>query len=342
MRYHHAAMQTHDGPAASRRRGIPEILETAGRIYAGRAADFYRVAAVTLLASWTLDLIIQTWTIGGVPLGALADPRTPEFLRFVASVFGAGVAHGMIYALFNSIGGAILMVIVAARATCEEPGIGEAIRRAAPRFGPVLGATLLFFLAVAGLVGIGVAAVGMVAALGVILGATGSGLFASGIQVVAGLTAAGVVLLFALAIFYLCIRWALYQQAVVLDGRGPLEALGRSIEITRDAPGTRIPERFIFRGAVLLIILVLLQAGVGMVGALPSMAVGLILRGTGDQAEVSVLNPTGMPLFLLIPLEILSVLLSATVLPYSVAVFTILYQDVLDRIPDSLRRGLSP
>ncbi|HEY3174338.1 MAG TPA: hypothetical protein VGK94_01115 [Candidatus Polarisedimenticolia bacterium] len=335
-------MQALDGAVSLRRRGIAEILELAGRTYAERTAEFYKVAAVTLLASWTLDLVIQTWTIGGVPLGALADPRTPEFFRFVASVFGAGVAHGMVYALCNSVGVAVIMVAMAARANQEMPGIGEAFRAAAPRLGPLLGATLLFFLAVAGLVGLGVACVGMVAALGLILAGGGAGIFAAAIQVAAGLIAAGAAMLIALVIFYLCVRWVLYQQAAVLEGCGPLEALRRSMEITRDAPATGILERFIFRGAVLLVILVLLQGAVGAVGALPSLAVGLILRGTGDQAEVSVLNPTGMPLFLLIPLEILSVLLSAAVLPYSVAVFTILYQDVLGRSQIGPPSGKSP
>jgi hypothetical protein len=315
-------------PAPTRQRTIAEILELAGRIYFEHASDFYRVAAVTLLASWTLDLVIQTWTIGGVPLGVLADPRTPEFFRFVASVFGAGVAHGMVYALFNSVAGAILMVMVASHTRHEPTGLGEAIRAAAPRFGSVLGATLLFFLAAAGLVGLGFGAVAMVAALGVGLAGAGGGLLAAAIHLATGLAAAAVVLLFALVIFYLCVRWVLYQQAAVLDECGPLEALGRSLEITRDMPGSRILDRFVFRGAVLLIILVLLQAAVGTIGALPSLGVGLILRGTGDQAEVSVLNPTGMPLPYLIPLEILSVLLSATVLPFSVGVFTLLHRDV--------------
>ena len=92
-------------PAPRRHRPIPEILETAARIYRERAVDFYAVAGVALLVSWTVNLVIKVWTIGGMPLGALEDPRAPEFFRTIGQVFGAGVANGMVYALLNSLAG---------------------------------------------------------------------------------------------------------------------------------------------------------------------------------------------------------------------------------------------
>ena len=147
----------------------------------------------------------------------------------------------------------------------------------------------------------------------------------------AGLAALGVLLAFGLAILYLSLRWGLYAQVAVLDGAGALDALRQSMRITRDAPRTRITERYLFRSAVLTFTLVLLQIAAGTIGGVPEYAVGLLFGGAGDAAKVSILNPTGMPLALLIPLEIFSVLLSAAVFPYGIAVFVLLYKDVKRR-----------
>ena len=306
------------------------MMEAAGRLYLAHPVGLYKVAGFTLVAAWTVNLIVQTWTIGGVRLGALADPRAPEFIRLVGTIFSAGLAHGMVYAVFNGIAAAILMLMVAPGLDSRESDVPEAMRNAAPRLPAVVGATLLFFVAVAGLVSAGVACLGAVAAAGMIMGG-GPGIISAVVHLLAGLGAVGVMILFAGAVFYLSLRCALYQQAAVFAKRGPLQALRYSLEITRDAAGVRFVDRYLPRGAIVLLSLVLLQGAVGTIGAVPSLAVGLLFRGVENPEDVSVLNPTGMPIALLIPLELFSVLLSAAVLPYSIAVFTLFYFDVVAR-----------
>ena len=94
--------------------------------------------------------------------------------------------------------------------------------------------------------------------------------------------------------------------------------------------------------------MVLLQAVVGAVGSAP-YGIGLLLSSGEDPSRTSILNPTGMPLALLIPAEIFSVLLRAAVFPFSVAVFLLLYEDVrthrrprMSENAGAVRQPLSP
>ncbi|HZI92918.1 MAG TPA: hypothetical protein VFE84_01635, partial [Patescibacteria group bacterium] len=75
------------------------------------------------------------------------------------------------------------------------------------------------------------------------------------------------------------------------------------------------------------------------IGGVPEYGLGLLFGESKDLSVVSILNPTGMPLYLLIPVEIFSVLLSATVLPYGVILFVLLYLDVRQR---GIRVGAAP
>jgi len=320
----HAACQTRPRP-----RPIPEILEAAGRICLERPLDYYLVAAVTLLTSWTMNQIVRVWTIGGVPLGALEDPRAPEFLHALGHLFGAGVADGMVYALVNSVGGAVLIMLVARRGE-RRPSLTEGIVLAAPRFGPAILSTLLFFLSMACLIGLAGAVAGLplVGLAGGMAAGIAGGPILLALRLLASLATLGAMVVFGLAILYVWLRWALYPQAVVLEGRGPLAALQRSAALTRDDPSVPWVDRYLVRAGALTACMVLLQAVVGAFGSAP-YGIGLLLSQGGDPSRTSILNPTGMPLPMLIPSEIFSVLVRAAVFPISVAVFVVLYEDVL-------------
>ena len=330
MLYARASMQHPAEAARSHPRPIPEILETAGRLYRERLVDFYALAAVVLLSSWTVNLVIRIWTLGEMPLGALGDPRAPEFFRRIGQVFGAGVANGMVYALLNSIASAILTIVVAARVQGRRLGMSDGVRQAAPRFAPVLGATLLYFVAVAALVGVAGVAVSLAAAGGY-MARMSDGAIALALSLLAGLVALVAVAASGLVILYLTLRWALYPQVAVLERAGPLESIRQSARLTKETPGSRVSDRYLFRAAVLMSALVLLQIIAGTIGGVPEYGVGLLFGESGDRSVISILNPTGMPLYLLIPVEIFSVLLSATVYPYGVIVFVLLYLDVRQR-----------
>lgn len=318
----------------ARPRPLPEILETAGHIYRERMAELYTVAAIAFLTAWTINLITRVWAIEGVPLGALEDPRTPQFFRTLGHLLAAAVANGLVYALLNSVAGAIVTVIVAADLGDRRPSLAEGVRRAASRFAPVLGATLLYFLAMAALIGLAGVVASVPAAGGLMMGLAG-GAAALALGVIAALTTLAVLAASGLVILYLSLRFALYAQVAVLEGAGALESLRRSMRITREDPGSRLVDRYLFRAAVLMFALVLLQVVVGTIGGVPEYGVGLVFGEPATRSEVSIINPTGMPLYLLIPLEILSVLLSAAVLPYGTAVFVLLYLDVRGRVPET-------
>jgi len=316
-----------------RPRPIPELLETAAGVYKERFAEFYALAVATLLVSWILNQLVTLWAVGGLTFGALEDPRAPEFLHTVAHLFGAGLVNGMVYAVINGVAVAVFTIVVAGR-SLRRIGMGEAFRLAGPRLAPLTGATLLFFLIMACLVGLTGLAAG-VPALGGLAATLAGGAASIALGVLAALVSAVMLGGFGLLILYLTLRWLLYPQVVVLEGMGPLEALRRSMALTRDPRGTRLIDRYLVRALALMLSLVVLQVVVGLVGAVPAYTIALLLGRAGGLPEigsdVSILNPTGMPLYLLIPSEILSVFLSAVVLPFGVTVFVVLFEELRAR-----------
>ncbi len=308
-----------------RSRGIPDLIRSACRIYRARGRELYAPAAIVLGAAWIVNMVIRIWWLGGVPLGAFGDPRTPELVRQVATVLAAGVANGMVYALFNSLTAGLLTFMVAEHLRGRPVSSVTALRETGRRLPSVVGATLLFFLAVAG----------MVVLAGILAGSAGG--IALGAAAVAGerlayLAGAAVGLVVFVGavpvILYVVLRWALYPQAIVLEGAGPADGLRRSMSLTRDAPGTDLTGRYVVRATCLVLVLLLLQLIVGMVTAVPAYGTSLLARALDQRSEISILNPAGIPLPLLIPLEIFSLLLSAAVIPYGIILFVLLYGDV--------------
>jgi len=304
-------------------RSIPAILADAWRLYRRRLFQYFLVSAAALLFAWTLDLVLRVWTIGDLPLGALEDSRTPAMLAQVWRIFAAGIANGMIYALLGFAAQGVLALDAVAQMRGENTTITVSILAVSRRCPALAVATLLFFGGAALMVSLGSLLSGVAAALG-LTGGVFSGFLAG----------TGVLAASAVAIFALTLRWALFPQAVVLEGLGPVEALGRSMRLTRAvgrAWSSRLAELYLVRAAILMLALIAIQMAAGAVGAIAKLAAGWLFGGLGDLSRVSVINPTGMPIALLIPLEIFAVLLSAAVLPYALLASTLLYLDVRAR-----------
>ncbi|HET6372262.1 MAG TPA: hypothetical protein VFG76_03080 [Candidatus Polarisedimenticolia bacterium] len=292
------------------------------RIYRERKLEFYSVAAATTGASWLMNLIVKLWIISGPGPGAFEDPRTPELMRRVGGVLAAGVADGMVYALFNTAGSALLIIMIREHLRGVTIGSLSALGRAAPRLGSLMAATILFFLAVAGvIVSAGVVA-GLVGALGAAIATAAGWSRAAMAGLACGLVTFGASIP---ALLYLILRCALYPHAVVLEGRGPMEALRRSLTLTREITHRAWWEQYLFRATALSLLLIALQVLVGTIGLAASLAVGDLFASMKDPALTSLLNPSGLPLPVLIPTELFSVLLAASVVPYGVGLFVLLY-----------------
>ena len=311
-----------------RSRALSDLIWSARDIYLSRARELYPPAAIVLGAAWIVNMVIRIWWLGGVPLGALGDPRTPELLRQVATVLAAGMANGMVYALFNGLTAGLLTLMVAEHLRHRVVSAAGALRAAGLRLASVVGATLLFFLAVAG----------MVVLAGILAGSAGgialgvASMAGERVAYLVGATVGLVVFLGAVpVILYVALRWALYPQIIVLEGVGPAAGLRRSLSLTRDGPRTDLAGRYVVRAACLVLVLLLLQVIVGMATAIPAYGTGILARALDARTEISFLNPAGIPLSLLIPLEILSLLLSAAVMPYGIILFVLLYGDVCSR-----------
>ncbi len=307
-----------------RPRTVSQLLLLAARLYRGRAPEFYAAGAATLGSAWVVNLALKVWTLGGVPLGALGDPEAPDMLRQAAGVFGAGVSNGMVYALFNGIAAGTLTLAAVEGLRGRRLLVFDALALAAPRLPALLGATLLFYLALASLVVMAGVASGLLGAAASVAGAIGGELVSRVVGVLAG---AAALLVNVVLVLCLALRWALYPQTAVLEHKGPLEALQRSAALTRDPPRTPFARRYLVRAGAVTLALVALQLGIGALGALPELAARALLTGMTDPERISALNPAGLPLTLLIPLELLAVLASALVLPFGVLCFLLLYGD---------------
>ena len=113
-------------------------------------------------------------------------------------------------------------------------------------------------------------------------------------------------LLIAIVLFYLLARWLLTEVALMADGTGPLESLGRSWNLSRD---------FVLRTAGYLILLSIGMGLVGLVGALVEFAVVALVPAV-DQSWKSGLNSA------------VSNLLSIITTPFYISAIVLYYFDL--------------
>ena len=107
-------------------------------------------------------------------------------------------------------------------------------------------------------------------------------------------------------LFYLSARWLLTEVALMAEGTGPLESLGRSWNLSRD---------FVLRTVGYLILLSIGMGLVGLVGALVEFAVVALVPAV-DQSWKSGLNSA------------VSTLLSIITTPFYISAIVLYYFDL--------------
>jgi len=131
-----------------------------------------------------------------------------------------------------------------------------------------------------------------------------------GLGVVTAVAAIPLVILFPLGI-YVLVRWSVSWVAVILDGHGPIDGIKRSWELTR---GSWWHTLVVALGAVLLV--ALLQVVVGGIFIAAAGGANLVLQ---NEALSTILAQIG------------SVLVAILIEPFSVAMFVVLYYELLAR-----------
>lgn len=217
-------------PDNLRPRSMPELLDAGVALYRASFLHFLAVAAITQLPLGLINV-----TIGA----ALFNGQLPTFSNTavtadtldsaaVAVAILAALALGVLGIVLGSFGLAAMIYSVRARLSDEKPGAREVYTRALPRVPALLGARLLFTLALAGALLPAALLFGVGAYLASLSDSAGVG--AGVIGVIAGVLLFGVG---GILLIFLWVLWRFHSQAAVLESRGPLAALRRSREVLR-------------------------------------------------------------------------------------------------------------
>ena len=244
------------------------------------------------LAEWSL-----AWQLGVVEPGFDVSGLPPFPTEALLLSLGLGLLAG----LASVIATAALVHVVASTYRGTDVTAGGAVRAAAGRWASLAGSFLLLMLSL-GAIAIGGASV----AVGlIVLNATPSGL-QPGLAVLLGLVA---MVATVVALVFVTLRWAMLAQAVMIDGTGALEALGRSWRVVAGS-GWRV------LGYVLLV-------------AVGGFIVGLVISVV---ALVAGLDPLGTSLRIDPLAQAAQVLVGAIasihVMPFAVTLLTLLYLDL--------------
>jgi hypothetical protein len=259
------------GAAAAPTGGQPK---TAGEIY-DRAPWIYRRGFVILL---TVVAVVQ---IPVAVISALVQPSRATFASFTElsgestpdqvstafqNAFPSIASAGLTVGLVSFIGGLLLspaLIATIARVHQGEPvSLGDAYASAFRSVLSILGGSILSGLAVLGVI---VAFV----VLGILVAVAGGDSGLGGVGVVIATLGAIV------AAVYLVIRWTVWSQAVVLERRGPVEALVRSWSLMRGSMWRVLGIVFVTGIALLIAGLVLGVIGGILGAALPNGWQGL-------------------------------------------------------------------
>lgn len=211
----------------------------------------------------------------------------------------------------------------------QELLLGAALDAMARR-GAALILTALLFMVVVGVIGL--VPVGLVAALAVVGGPIAA--------LAAGIVAAVVVVV---AFIVLTLRWGLYTQTVVLEGRLGPGAFARSAELMAGR-GVPLFEGAKFRLSILLLIAFALSGTLQSLFAIPRLAVA---AATGWSFVDGMPPLASMPLWFIIPFGLLEVVTNALVMPFSSVLLTLFYFDLrvryeaLDLAPPPATAGTS-
>jgi hypothetical protein len=190
------------------------------------------------------------------------------------------------------------------------PALGDAMNAVVSRAAALVGTSLLFFLAIFGLLG-------ALMVLVVAAAATGS----VALIVVASLLAlAGMVL----ALIFLTLRWGVYTQTVVLENRFGPGAFARSTELMA---GRGVPffESAKLRLSLLFLITFAIGGTLQSLFAVPRLMVAF---ATGWDVADGMPPLASMPMWFIVPFGLMEVLTNALVVPFSSVLMTLFYFDL--------------
>lgn len=140
---------------------------------------------------------------------------------------------------------------------------------------------------------------------------------------VLALSAMAGVVWFAVVMIGLGLRWALWPQAIALEGLSPVKALRRSAALMGPA-GVRLSQNPKFRLSLLMLVYFAVQSAVQQLFMLPTMIEGFSQTPpfSGDTSLWS------MPLYFGVPLALFQVATNSALLPLSGVLTTLFYFDV--------------
>lgn len=214
-------------PAGGQMMTSGDIFERSVSTYRRGFLVLLAVAAVVQVPVAIIDAVIgQRFETAFAPFAQLSgrQPTSEELTTLFQNAFPSLISAGLTIGLVSLIAGLLLspaLIATIARIDRGEPAsIGDAYTNALRSALPILGGSIIVGLVLTGLF-LGILVVGIVIAA--VSGDFGLGVLA----VLVALVVATV------AVAYVSVRWAVWAQAVVLERRGPLDALRRSWSLVR-------------------------------------------------------------------------------------------------------------
>lgn len=283
---------------------VGDLLDVALRLYRAHFRPLFALALVFEAPVYLLGKVYQSLTRELLPTSTVDPQATARALEHL----DPGVLALLPVVLLG-----ILLLGVVLQGTLDLAGnaawhgrpvrLGHTLREVLGRVPALLGTSLLMQLLL-GLSALGAALPGLALAVG---GATAGSV---GLALL-GFVASVLLLLAAVLVLYL--RWFLYAEAVVLEGRAGPAALRRSRALMAGSVEPGFFGRIKVRASLVLLV-------VFFVSLVPGLLVGIplfVLMAIYAPAP-GVLDPASIPLLFRLPLEALQLLASGLVAPFGV------------------------
>lgn len=197
--------------------GFGEILDGAFTLYRRNLVPFLVTALVPTLAMVALFALVG---FGG--LAALANPDPAALVGVMGSLMLVAVGSGLVYMVMWT-----ALTRQASQGYLGQPvSAGDGLRTGFAKLLPVLGAAIVTFIALV----VAYFAVALVGAFFVGIGAALGGVALVLFALIAGVAGVGA---------YLCVMAMLFAvfPAIIVENKGPLEAISRSFDLARGALG---------------------------------------------------------------------------------------------------------